>query len=108
MAIASGNQGPSAADVGAQFDVSSRFMKLFGAVCSVPIVERVAIDDSDDHLDLWILLREDDEAQEEQIYRHLQVYRADRGRPPIDAHVVSASEHRQAFPIEIPVVFERA
>jgi len=107
MAVASSDHGLSGAEGGAPLELSARFMKLFGAVCSVPTVDRVAIDDGDEHLDLWILLGEDDEAQEEQIYRHLQAYRAVRGRPAVDAHVVTAHEGSRSFPSHIPVVFER-
>lgn len=108
MAVASSYQGSPASEVGAHFDVSARFMQLFGAVCSLHVVDRVAIDDADEYLDLWILLGEDDEAQEEQIYRHLQAYRAVRGRPSVDAHVVTATEGPSAFPTSVPIVFERA
>src|SRR5690348_3784162 len=108
MAIASNQQGAPASEVGVHFDVSAQFMKLFGAVCSVPTVDRVAIDDADEYLDLWILLGKDDEALEEQIYQHLQAYRAVRGRPSVDAHVVTANEGPARFPGSIPVVFERA
>ncbi len=107
MAIASSDHDTPSVEVGTRFDVSARFMKLFGAVCSVPIVQRVAIDDGNDCLDLWILLRHDDDAEEELIYRHLQAYRAARSRPSVDAHVVTVSERPEAFPGDIPVVFER-
>src|SRR3954463_10445152 len=107
MAIAPNHQGAAVSDMGTHFELSARFMRLFGVVCSVPTVDRVAIDDGDEILDLWILLGEDDEAQEEQIYRHLQAYRAVKGRPAVDAHVVTACEGSRSFPSHIPVVFER-
>jgi hypothetical protein len=108
MAIASRDHASSGGETGEHFDVSAMFMQLFGAVCSVPTVDRVAIDHSDDYVDLWILLGDEDESQEELIYRHLQAYRTARGRPSVDAHVVTASEGPAAFPTRIPVVFERA
>ena len=83
-------------------------MRFFGAVCTVPTVERVGIADGDDCLDIWILLRDDDESEEERIYGHLQAYRSRREGPSVDAHVIAPDEGPHAFPRDVTIVFERA
>jgi hypothetical protein len=83
-------------------------LRFFGAVCTVPTVARVGIADGDDCLDVWILLGEDDESEEERIYGHLQACRAVGEGPSVDAHVIAADEGAQAFPREVAIVFERA
>jgi hypothetical protein len=83
-------------------------MSFFGAICTVPTVERVGLANSDDLLDVWILLGKDDEAEEERIYHHLQVYRAGGGAPSVDAHVIAPDEGPHAFPGDVAIVFDRA
>jgi hypothetical protein len=108
MAIASDHSGASPTNLDTRFDVSARFMNLFGAICGVSSVDRIGIAEGDEHLDVWIFLGRDGEAEEERIYSHIQAYRALGSRPSVDAHVVGPDEGAFAFPEDVAIVFERA
>lgn len=108
MAVAHSRRGAPQEDTGARFDVSASFMRFFGAMCTVVTVTRVGIADGDDCLDVWILLADDDESEEEKIYGHLQAYRALGGGPSVDLHVIGSDEGEHMFPRDVAVVFERA
>jgi hypothetical protein len=108
MAVVVNHRGAPPEGIDPRFDVSAGFMRFFGAVCTVPTVERVGIADGDDCLDVWILLGEDDESEEERIYGYLQSYRALGEAPSVDAHVLTSDERAHAFPGDVAIVFERA
>jgi hypothetical protein len=107
MAVAQSRHGAPLAGVDPRFDVSAGFMQFFGATCTVSTVARVGIADGDDCLDVWILLRDDDESEEEKIYGHLQGYRARGQRPSVDLHVIGSDEGTDIFPRDVTIVFER-
>jgi len=50
---------------------------------------------------------DDDEAEEERIYGHLQAYRARAEGPSVDAHVIGSEEETRTFPRDVAIVFER-
>ena len=108
MAVAHSRQGAPLEGVNPRFDVSAGFLRFFGAICTVSTVARVGIADGDDCFDVWILLRDDDESEEEKIYGHLQAYRARGDGPSVDAHVIASDEGTDMFPRDVAIVFERA
>lgn len=86
----------------------SEFLRLYGAICAVASVGLVGVAASHGQIDLWVRLAEDDEEQEERIYRHLQQYRASSSLVPVDLHVVTPDESDGAFPSTVDVVYTRA
>ena len=107
MAVAHSRRGVPLEGVDPHFDVSVGFMRLFHAVCTVPTVTRVGIADGENCLDVWILLGDDDESEEERIYGHLQAYRARREGPSVDVHVIGSDEAADVFPRDVATVFGR-
>ena len=88
-------------------DVPAAFMQFFGDVCSIPAVRLFGIaDDAANPLIVWVRLGEDDEEQEERIYRALQTYRRSNSLP-LDLRVVLASQSNDVVPKEATVLFKR-
>jgi hypothetical protein len=81
--------------------------QFFGGVCSIPAVRLFGItDDTAAPLTVWVRLGEDDEEQEERIYRALQVYRRSKNLR-LDLRVVLASQPDGVFPRGATVLFKR-
>ena len=88
-------------------DVPSAFMQFFGDVCSIPAVRQFGIaDDAANPLTVWVRLGEDDDEQEERVYRALQAYRRSTSLP-LDLRVVLASQPEDVFPPAATVLFTR-
>lgn len=87
--------------------VPAAFMQFFGEVCSIPAVRLFGItDDATSPLTVWVRLGEDDEEQEEAVYRALQAYRRSKNLP-LDLRVVLASQPEDVVPREATVLFKR-
>jgi hypothetical protein len=87
--------------------VPAAFMQFFGEVCSIPAVRWIGItDDMASPLGVWVRLGDDDEEQEERIYRALRVYRQSRNLP-IDLRVVLAAQPDEVFPDDAVILFTR-
>jgi len=84
------------------------FMQFFGEACSVPSVSLFGLtDEVPDGLSIWIRLTQDDEDQEERIYRALQTCRAESPDVPIDLHVVFADQPDDTYPQGALILFRR-
>ena len=84
------------------------FMQFFGEVCTVPTVHRVGISrDGSDGVTVWVRLSQDNEQNEERIYRALQACRAESPELLIDLHVVFADQPDEVFPKDAIILFTR-
>ncbi len=84
------------------------FLRLFGAICAVGAVGRVALGSDGSTLTLWVRLTEDDIPSEHRIYEAEGDYLAAKASPPVELRVIFADEDESAFPSEVPVIFERS
>ncbi len=98
---------PRSAQEPAPLDRYSAILRMFGALCLIPSIRRIGIFPMSPILDLWVQLGEDNEDDELRIYAALHDLDALRLGPSVDLHVVFADEHKDAFPRDAAVVFER-
>jgi len=106
MAVAVTRVFEALADLGA--DAPPAFLQFFGDVCSIPAVQRVGISrDGAAGLTIWIRLQQDDEQQEERMYRALQACRAESPDMLLDLHVVFPDQPDDLFPPDALVLFTR-
>ncbi len=86
----------------------AEFLRLFGAICAVGAVGRVALGVDGAELVLWIRLTEDDIQSEHRVYEAEGEYLAAQASPPVELHVIFADEDESAFPSDLPVIFDRS
>jgi hypothetical protein len=84
------------------------FAHLFGAICTVPSVERVALSADADSLDLWVLLREESIEDETRIILLERDYQQADGTLPLEVHVFPLTEVAAQDLPAADVLFERA
>jgi hypothetical protein len=105
MAIASR---PTPSPRGALDPEDAAFAQFFGTLAASPSVERVAVHGLGGAVDLWVRLRDDDEANEMALYDALATYHATSGVTTlVDLHLVLASEPDSAFPAGLTVLYRR-
>jgi hypothetical protein len=84
------------------------FSQLFGTLAANPSVQKIAVDDLNRYIDLWIRMSDDDEANEMAIYMALDDYHSTDGvTTPVDVHLLLAQEPDRFFPKNLPVLYRR-
>lgn len=85
------------------------FLRFFGALCSIPAVERIAVVPEGGVVHHWVQLNNDSDEAQDAIYDALRRFQATEGVlvGSSDLHIVFADEDASAIPSDAEVIFAR-
>jgi hypothetical protein len=85
------------------------FLRFFGTLCSIPVVQRIGCTMEGALLHHWVQLNDDDEAGQDAIFDALRRFQTaeDTWLGGTELHLTFADEGDSAFPPEADILFVR-